>query len=119
MPCVSGYLEPTERERESARVVEFLHEIHGNAFNHERPMDPYGRVQSLDVDTRTLCEWCQTHDVTAMSLELQLWWQRHQKADAARRDAERAKIERDRLAAQGLAKLTPDERKALGIREDR
>jgi hypothetical protein len=84
MPCQSDYLEPTGREKESARVIEFLHEIHGDEYNHEKPRRPYGEVDMLDKHTDTLCEWCKANDVTKASLELQLWWNRHKAADARR-----------------------------------
>lgn len=83
MPCRSDYMEPTARERESGVVLELLKEIDGQPFDHEAP-SAYGTLATLDADTERLCDWCRTNDVTARSLELQLWWQRHQRADARR-----------------------------------
>lgn len=116
MPCQSDYMEPTDREKESGRVLEFLKEISGQIFDHEHP-SYYGHVASLDADTARLCDWCQTHadDLERMSLELRLWWQRHERADAKRRANEEHEAERRRTADAALRKLTTEERKALGL----
>jgi hypothetical protein len=115
MPCQSDYLEPTDREKESARVIELLKEVRGRRFNHEHPSDVYGVPSRLDADTQALCRWCRTHDVTKQSLELQLWWQRHQKADAARKRREQKKKVEDQARTKALAKLTQRERQLLGL----
>lgn len=120
MPCRSDYLEPNERERESVCVMEFLREIKGEPFNHDHPPgDIYGRVQTLDADTNELCYWCYDNPklLKRSSLELQLWWQRHQKADRERERSERAHRLRERVKKTALGKLTPAERKALGVDE--
>lgn len=99
------------REAESGRVLEFLSEVSGRPFNHDQP-NYYGRPKWLDEDTAKLCEWCAANDVSKMSLELQLWWQQHQKRDAKRQaeEAEAAALteraERNRLAE--LKKKYPD-----------
>lgn len=87
MPCQSDYLEHDAREKESGRVIEFLKEIDGLPFDHDHP-SYYGRITTLDADTARLCEWAQTHqeELPRHSLELQLWWQQHQRADAKRRN---------------------------------
>ncbi len=99
MPCDSGgYRGPDERQLESSRVIEFLKEITGQLFCHDEPNN-YGRKAMLDTDTAALCDWCKSHDVSKQSLELQLWWKRHQAYDA-RREAEEAaekKAQRKRL----------------------
>jgi hypothetical protein len=43
------------------------------------------------------------------------WWDQHEKADAARRKEEARVAELNRRRAEALAKLSPDEREALGI----
>lgn len=86
MPCDSSQCEHTEREAESGRVREFLKEISQQPYDHEQP-SYYGCVESLDADTAQLCEFMgrlHPQAVRSYSLELQLWWQRHQKHDAAR-----------------------------------
>jgi len=124
MPCQSEYLEATGGERELSRVVMLLTEIQSGTPPLEQPdgarewkgYHPAAYscfVQSdLDAKTRQLC-----HRLTAMSadeismysLELQIWWRDHQRADADRhaREAKRAaddqakeRAELDRLRAK-------------------
>lgn len=109
MPCRSDYLEPTARERESVRVLELLREIRGEDFDHDKPHSgSYGSISTLDKDTAELCSWCSENlppledRAPALSvpnapytdyipsLELQIWWRKHQKAD---RERERIKEE--------------------------
>lgn len=81
MPCDSSHCEHTEREAESGRVREFLKEINGEPHNHDEP-SYYGHVETLDADTAQLCEFMKSlhpQAVHSYSLELQLWWMRHQK----------------------------------------
>lgn len=117
MPCRSDYLAPTERERESGRVLEFLKELAGQPFNHDKP-DIYGRVDNLDADTARLCTLCQSmgRGITLFSLDVQLWWEKHQKADKIRMEQEKTAAEKAALREVALAKLTPEERKALGLK---
>ena len=81
MPCDSSHLAPRTEEVESVKVLICLGEI-GCATGEYSPV--YGRVATLDRDTAILCEWCKIHDVTKYSLELQIWWRDHQRADAAK-----------------------------------
>lgn len=114
MACNSEHMRHTDREAESGRVLEFLKEIAGQPFDHDNP-SYYGNVQTLDNDTAALCAWCMQHDVTKQSLELQLWWQQHQKHDAKREAAEAAAADKRRAADAALTKLTDAERIALGF----
>jgi hypothetical protein len=47
---------------------------------------------------------------------MQIWWRDHQAADKARVEAELAAAEDAKAKAAAIAKLTPHERKLLGIR---
>ena len=120
MPCDAGHCEASAREVESRVVREFLREIAGKKFDHDDPSKNqgyYGKVDELDNDTAALCAWCMSHDVSKMSLELQLWWKKHQKADA-KKLAERRRLEEDEvLKKAALAKLTKEERRVLGLRD--
>jgi hypothetical protein len=49
------------------------------------------------------------------SLEVQMWWRDHQAADRDRIKKEEAKAAANQARASGLAKLTPEERQALGL----
>ena len=81
MPCRSDYMEPTAREIESIKVQSLLLEV---GLRTDQPKMPYGDVSNLDRDTADLCLWCGTHDVTKQSLDLQIWWRDHRKADDER-----------------------------------
>ncbi len=116
MPCNSEYLNHTEHEVEAARVEELLKEIDGKPFDHDEPSYYGGEYGgTLNENTARLCDWCNNHDVTKKSLELQLWWKRHQRHDARR---ERQKAEEAKEAAarrKALSKLTTKERELLGL----
>jgi hypothetical protein len=116
MPCSSEHLEPTAREAESVRVLEFLREIQELAFDHDSPhYGPYGHPGTLDKDTANLCDWCRAHDVKQKSLELQLWWQKHRRADAIREAHDQAEQRTRQLRLSAASKLTPEERRAVGL----
>ena len=51
--------------------------------------------------------------------EVREWWSAHKEADRKAREAEEAKLRREELKALALAKLTPEERAALGIKTPR
>jgi hypothetical protein len=107
--CDPNLYNASTAEAESARVLEFLKETRGEPFNHEKPESYYGNLRTLDADTAELCAFCQSHDITKKSLELQLWWERHQKADAARVRAELAEKQVAADIDAAKAKLTPYE----------
>lgn len=74
--------------------------------------------QNVDADAMTaeLCSRLQEVDVREYSLEMQIWWRDHQEADRQRAKAavRKAKNEKQRKAA--IKKLTPHERKLLGLK---
>jgi hypothetical protein len=123
MPCRSDYMQSTDREKELSRVYAFLDEV---IVHKPLPKDfgtgydarVYNRGLSqehLDHQTESLCKVCQEIDVSKCSLELQMWWSKHQKSDAEHiyQDWIKAKTDQDRKDA--LKKLTPYERSILGI----
>ena len=112
MGCTSSYLEPNGREKESANVIKLLNEL-GIETNSD---GIYGNINELDKDTDILCGLCQNIDVSKHSLELQIWWRDHQKADTERIKKE---LENDKcMEAKKIAidKLTPYERTLLEIK---
>ncbi len=115
MPCDSSHCAPLSEETESSKVRELLREVAGQPFNHQKRHEYYGNVKTLDKDTATLCEACKNLDVSKYSLELQLWWRDHQKADAEK--DRQTDVQRIRAALQrsGLSKLNIAERVALGL----
>jgi hypothetical protein len=88
--------------------------------------DMYGNVSRIHQDTAMLCEMCQNltekeqntllyDGRKEMARELAAWWEKHQKADKARGKKERADKKNAKLRETAAAKLTPEERKALGL----
>jgi hypothetical protein len=113
MPCVSGYLEPNARECESMLVQSFLKEV---GLRKTQPGE-YGNPATLDADTERLCDWCTLHDVSERSLELQIWWRDHQRADVERKKREAAEARERALVASALSKLTDAEIRALRVEQ--
>ena len=74
----------------------------------------------FDKVTRLLCEICETYqyaeDFDTLSSDLRSWWKQHQKEDAARIEKENRRKKVDLIKKRALAKLTSQERAALGIR---
>ncbi len=59
------------------------------------------------------CDWVEA----GVEVEwVRAWWAKHKIEDALRRKYEAARREEQRVAAEARAKLTPEERRALGIR---
>jgi len=126
MPCDSSHMEATGFEVAMSRVFQLLDELDG------KPIDPSGwagydrRAYNMgisspaaDAAVAKLCAACEALGpaIKGKSLELQMWWRDHQAADAKKKAGaeERAKQENEREKA--LAKLSPAERKALGVKD--
>ena len=63
-----------------------------------------------------LCKRLQRRDVTKLSLEMQIWWRDHQKADKARLQEEMKQLKDKKLRKAALAKLSPYEQQLLGVK---
>lgn len=112
MGCNSSYMDPTQKERNSLEVIGLLKELKQNVGHYDKS---YGRVESLDADVATLCSLCQKIDVSKQSLELQIWWRDHKKADK-QRVREELKSKKDKVAKnEAIKKLSKYERKLLGV----
>lgn len=112
MPCNSDYMEPTRQESNSLEVINFLKEVGGKVGKYDKY---YGRIETLNEDVSKLCNICQKIDVSKYSLELQIWWRDHQKADKERIKKE-IKEQKDNKAKKiALSKLSLYERKLLGL----
>lgn len=108
MPC---YAEgPSHRELEFEAVCSYLKEA-GVKVAKLRWYDK----GALDSVTARLCRWCKEHPnrIKEMSLEFQIWWRDHQKADAAREAREAAARKQRALTSRAALKLTAEELKAL------
>ena len=113
MPC---YVEPPSRYEEASRWLNlFLDEI--GEKTPRTSVGIYGPMRNLSPNqmSQILCAWCKVNDPTTKSLELQIWWRDHQKEDARHEQEARDREERDRLRKRAIEKLSPSERRALGI----
>lgn len=122
MPCDSSHMEAQGFEVEMSKVACLLDELDGKAFTMESWRGYHPRVYCKPQDRRVademtadLCRKLQGIDVTKQSLEMQIWWRDHQAADEARVKREVAAAEAKDAKATALAKLTPYERKLLGV----
>lgn len=131
-PCQSDYLEPTRGELyRQATAQHYSYAL--TAVDMEVPdeVSTTARTIYAHLDfTMKLCKLIETFTTEQMdqivyngrsqdARSLADWWELHQAADQARaeQEAQRAKDDHDRVGA--IAKLTPRERKLLGIREER
>lgn len=90
MPCNSDYLDPTKWEVEASKVLALLEEVKtgdlpewfGRGTHHL----VYNKIskEKLDEWTAELCKLLSKEDVSLFSLEMQMWYREHKKADAKR-----------------------------------
>lgn len=113
MPCITE--PPTHFELETKRLNDFLDETGEPTPRTHVSYLCQARAMGLDQMAAWLCAWCAEHDVSAKSLELQIWWRDHQRWDTKRQAENIAVLERARLQQQALAKLTADECAALNL----
>lgn len=135
MGCRSDYLEQTGKERGLQRASHLLNytigELARRGSDHQVPAtalseqgakyyaEDVGQVEALCALLKSMS----SEDVDAivynarseMSRELATWWETHQAADRAREAKEQADIRNAALRQQALAKLTDEEREALGV----
>lgn len=122
MPCRCDYMEPTEREVEHKLVhnlifyvVESLH------------LDRTDFGDDVDQDTKTLCSLIKAMNKKQLDTivydgrnpqarKLADWWDKHQEADKLREAAEKHQARLRFLRETALAKLSREERQALGIK---
>ena len=93
MPCDSG-MSSSSYDWEARREMERLTRI---------SCDIMGALERAGVN------------MSAFGAETQNWWQQHKAHDAQKAAAAQAQQQREQHRQQGLAKLTPEERKALGL----
>jgi hypothetical protein len=103
-----------------SKVACLLDELDGKKRinpDHWRGYHPrvYNRRPDADAMTAELCSRLQSVDVSACSLEMQMWWRDHKEADKAKAKATMAKAKTTAQRQAALAKLTPHERKLLGL----
>ena len=111
MPCNSDYMRATPAEELSKQLMSFLVEV--GLLDCE--IGCYGEPSNIDAHTQMLCQFCQHNDVSQYSLELQIWWRDHMKADKARLQQERDAAKTNQQKRDAMVKLTPYERELLGL----
>jgi vacuolar-type H+-ATPase subunit I/STV1 len=125
MGCNSSYMEATQAEKNLSVVYGLLDEIKTgklpNDFGNGYDYRVYGTTtkKRLDEKTEELCFALQIldqhQDVSKYSLEMQIWWRDHQKADKERIEKEMEELKEKEAKELAVAKLTPYERKLLGL----
>lgn len=89
MPCYDPT--PTDREKAAWLVQQVLKEINGETPNYKpNGYDTgFGNPKELNENTRKVCEFLSKLQPKTIqdcySLELQIWWRDHQKADKERK----------------------------------
>lgn len=105
MPCVSDYLEPNARERESVLVNKLLVFILPKVglctdkYHKDTANKSYGEPDKLDDDTNKLCAILSKLKKSEQkrfldwnvkeNRPLAQWWEHHQEADAKRKKKEK------------------------------
>lgn len=120
MGCNTDYMAAKANEIQLSRVACLLDELDtGCAINksHWSGYHPLVYSQNFNADAMVseLCEKLQSTDVSKCSLEMQMWWRDHVEADKQRANNEVAKAKTDEEKQAAIAKLTPHERKILGL----
>lgn len=120
MPCNSGYMDATGDEVALSQVACLLDELNGKRKidrSHWEGYHPdvYNKHVNGDKLVAKLCSRLQSVDVTKYSLEMQMWWRDHQKADKERLKAELKQKKTKAAKAAALKKLNPYERRLLGV----
>lgn len=128
MPCDSSYLEPTDYEEESIRVLECLSyalEITSKdvpQWVKEGASNCYGDTDRLDKAVVMLCDVCTNMDEDLIyngrnpkARKVADWWDEHKKADEIRIMKEERDAEEKRVKEKAKSKLSQKELEALGL----
>lgn len=122
MPCNTDYMNPNSWEKELSKVACLLDELAGRKWdyadwtgNHPRVYNKAISKAEADKMVAELCSRLQYMDVTQCSLEMQMWWRDHQKADKERAEKELKEAMEDFEREEALAKLTDYEKGLLGL----
>ena len=123
MPCNSDYLEPTWSEIEASKLWAVYEEVitgkdivpseFGNGYH----KGDYARISDNERDeiVKAICKSLSNSDIHTYSLETQMWWREHKKADKERSEKESLEKVRERNRDIALSKLTDDEKESLGL----
>lgn len=132
MPCNSDYLGPNAKEKNKNEVAKHLVYVLSEQKQHipdeykQAAGNIYGQGIDLDEAVRDLCSIIQLMDKKELdeivyngrsreSRKLADWWDEHKKADEGRVKLELKAIKDEKIKQKALEKLTPYERKLLGL----
>lgn len=138
MPCRSDYMEPTQKESLLQETAQLLIYVRMNTKSGVK-IDDKLKAAARDIYCRRdyVPELCAAmHELTEDQMDrivydgrnrdarrLADWWDEHQEADRKRLEADRKRLEeearqrkQDELRESALAKLTPEEKHALGVK---
>ena len=112
------YLEPTPKELDSCRLINFMREIRGQQYDHKntaRFAGQFGDTRNYDTDREFVLNWCRNtpeKELRRHSNELQMWWL----VQDYTRHAISRKVQRinKALTSRGLPQLSKKELKTLG-----
>ena len=122
MPCNSDYMEANQNEKNLSVIYGLLDELEtgklpsnfGDGYD-KRVYNKRLSKEHLDEKTEELCSKLQNSDVSKFSLEMQIWWRDHQKADKDRLQKEMSEQKDNEARNIALSKLSDYERKLLGL----
>ena len=130
MPCESAYMEPSQRERESQRMAGLLVYLR-QELGMDR--DPQAEAASQSIyggrdyapDLCRILRGMTTEQMESivynprnrMARDLANWWEDHQEVDRKREAKEAADRELAAKRKAALEKLSPEERKVLGLND--
>ena len=126
MPCNCDYMNPQGLEVEVSKLYCVRDELRQNMIIPEswwRGYHPevYGQMPSVEKRDKIIQAIC-SHlsslapgEIGQLSLETQLWWRDHQRADQERERREAQEAILSTIREQALSKLTPKEKEALGL----
>lgn len=109
MPCRDdGWDTPRREERHGMTIGAFEATLCGLFTVLERNFTE----SSLEI-VLTMVDWAK---VGVKRKTVEIWWKKHKAEDEERRAREEAARRKEELKASALAKLTPEEKVALGIK---
>lgn len=131
MPCNCDHLEPTRREillRDAARyqiavrkklglsVPTWLKREEKNIYAHDERCETElcAILTGLSKEERDTLLYSDARD--AKMRDVAAWWETHEKADKERKKRERQENKEKKERDEAMSKLTPKERKVLGLK---
>lgn len=127
MPCNSDYMNATPHEIHTSRVFQMLDILSGARKNIDLcawdgyDKRAYGKHLPDSVRDQMTAELCAKFQkltplrLRDLPLELQIYWRDHKQADADRTKKDRRAMADKKRREEALEKLTPRERKVLGL----